>query len=308
MAPVKRSTPIVKKKPKIHLDEPKSGRILIPGPEDLNIPSDDFFEYFCLIYGTSGIGKTSLCSSAPGNLTCAFEPKRKNLSIRMLEFRSRTVPEMEQGASNPWKDFLQILEDAENDPTVTSITIDNIVRCYLCCENDFLLSENREFIPKDDFGYCRGQVNRAFGQVFNNLKSDSRLGCIFNCHSKETEVEFNSGTTDISYGPDVPAAVLTYMKTIMDFAFFYGWYNDKRAVHVRWPTIWTKCGTGFLTPNNVPLKAFEVPEVIPGITDPLIQFETLTKAFHNELYDCTIPLEDQQGSTPSKKKPLRRSV
>lgn len=307
MPPVKRSTPSKKPKPKLHLD-PTSSRLVIPGPEELNEPSDDFFEYFCLIYGTSGIGKTSLCASAPGTLTCAFEPKRRNLKIRMLEFRSRTIPEMEQGAINPWKQFLEVLEDAENDDSVKAICVDNIVRAYQACEADFLLSENREFIPKDDFGYCRGQVNRSFGTVFNNLKSDSRLGCIFNCHSKEAEVEFNSGTTDISYGPDAPAAILSYMKAIMDFAFFYGWYNDKRALHVRWPTIWTKCGAGFLTPNNTPLKAFEIPEVIPGVTDPSVQFETVTKAFHNELYDCTISMDEQSGSTQEKKKPLKRKV
>lgn len=304
MAPVKRSTPI-KKKPKIHLDSPKSGRILIPGPEDLNIPSDDFFEYYCLIYGTSSIGKSMLCADAPGSLTCAFEPKRKNLKIRMVEFRSRTVPEMEQGASNPWKDFLMVLEDAEKEDTVKSIVVDNIVKCYMACENDFLLSENIEVIPKNDYGYCRGQVNKNFGEVFNNLKSDSRLGCIFNCHSKANDdVEFNSGTTDLAYGPDCSAAILKYMKEIMDFAFFYGWYNDKRAMHVRWPTIWTKCGTGFLTPNGAPLKAFEIPTL--DVDQPGVLFDTVTRAFHNELYDCTIPLEEQTGSTQTKKKPLSK--
>jgi hypothetical protein len=83
-----------KAKPKVQ----ESSRSRIPSVTDLNVPSDNFLDYCTLIYGTKGIGKTTLCASlSPKTLVLMLEPKRMNLEIRARFFRPVSVPEIESG-------------------------------------------------------------------------------------------------------------------------------------------------------------------------------------------------------------------
>ena len=274
----------------------------LPGPDDINTPSEDFWEYFTVIYGAAGVGKTSFCASIPNCVVFQFEPKRRNLPIRMVEFRPRTVAELEKGEENPWKKLIKLLAKAEEDKSIDVICIDNIAECYRCCEMDYLLEEGMSSIPRNDFGYCRGQVTQRFEQLFNNFKFDSRLGCIFTCHLKEQESELNTGTTDNIYGPNVSKAVFDYLKKAMDFAFYYGPYNDIKAMHVRWNGIWTKCGLSnvFLTPKGKPISAFEIPSVDEDSWRD--GWNVFLQGWNNELQDCTEPEEEEEESAPKKRK------
>jgi len=292
---------IIKKKSrpsKVQSDDPYD--VSIPGPGQVNKPSDDFFEYYTLLYGTSGIGKSSLFSTHPNTFTCMFEPKRRNLSIRMAEFRPRLVAELEQGATNPWVLFQKTIERAEQDDTVSLIVVDNVVECYKCCEAHVLLQEGIEMMPEKDYGRTRGMVNREFESFFNNLKYDSRMGFVFTAHSKEREGEIDSGTTDDIYGPACTGALFDWMKKAMDNAFFYGYHHGKRTVHIRWPGIWTKCGVAgrFLDPQGEPLKAFDIPDV----EEEPDSYQMIIKAFNNELQDSDwIPDEDKPKKKLKKK-------
>lgn len=270
----KKSVKVVKRPPR------KSS--IIPGPDDYNVPSDDFFDYYTVIHGTAGIGKSSLLASIPGCVIAQFEPARRNIKSRMVEFRPRTPIELQQGAENPYTKLLQFLEEAEKDNSVKVIGIDNVAECYKCVEYQYLFENELDEIPKNDFGACRGQVNRMFENIFNNLKYDSRLGVIFTCHTKEREGEFNTGTTDNVYSPAVTAAVFDYLKKAMDFAFYYGYHDSKRAIHCRWDCIWTKCGVDgrFMTPSGKPLQAFAIP-------DPAKGYDTILKAWNNKLKGIT---------------------
>lgn len=301
MATVKK---VVKKKSRVKrkvVDDPYD--IEIPGVGELNEPSDDFFEYYLLLYGSSGIGKSSLFSTNPNTITAQFEPKRRNLKIRMNEFRPRKVHELEAGEVDPWRLFKAFIEKCESDKTVDNIVVDNVVECYRCCENHILLTEELEEVPTKDFGYIRGKINREFELLFNNLKFDSRMGVIFTCHAKEREGEIDSGTTDTIYGPSCSAAVFEWMKKAMDFAFYYGPHNGKRTIHCRWDTIWTKCSVQdkFLDPDGVPLKAFDIPD---QSTEP-DSASIVLKAFNNEIRDS-----DWEPDRPKRKKKtkFKRSV
>lgn len=251
----------------------------IPGPEEYNEPSDDFFDYYTLLHGTAGVGKSSLMASIPGSVIFQFEPARRNIRARQIDFKISSVPEMEQGQENPWKKFTTLLEQAESDKSIKVIGIDNISECYKACENNWCLENQMEHVPKKDFGASRGEINKEFERVLNNLKFNSRLGVIFTAHTKEREGELNTGTTENIYSPSGPSAVFEWLKKAMDFAFFIGYHNTKRAVHCRWDTIWTKCGVRdrFCNVKGKQLNAFYLPE------DPTKGYEMVIKAWENQI-------------------------
>ena len=251
----------------------------IPGPEEFTQPSDDFFDYYTLFHGTAGVGKSSLIASIPGSLIFQFEPARRNIKARQIDFRISTVPDMERCAENAWKKFIALLEQAESDKSIKVIGIDNINECYKACERNWCLVNNMEFVPKKDYGASRNEINSEFTSVFNNLKFDSRLGVIFTAHTKEREGELNTGTTDNVYSPACNTSVFDWLKVAMDFAFFIGHHNKSRAVHCRWDTIWTKCGlpNRFCNLKGVPLNGFSLPN------DPTKGYETLIRAWDNKI-------------------------
>jgi hypothetical protein len=251
----------------------------IPGPDEFNEPSNNFFDYYTLIHGTAGVGKSSLVASIPGSVIFQFEPARRNIKARQIDFKVSTVAEMERGSENGWKKFTTLLEQVEDDDTVKVIGIDNINEAYKACENDYLLQNGMESVPKKDYGASRGEINREFERVLNNLKFNSRLGVIFTSHTKEREGELNTGTTESMYSPACTAAVFEYLKKAMDFAFFLGYHNKTRAIHCRWDTIWTKCGVRnrFCNLKGQPLNAFSLPD------DPSKGYETLARAWENKI-------------------------
>ncbi|MFN7610147.1 MAG: AAA family ATPase, partial [bacterium] len=150
----------------------------IPGPDEFNEPSNNFFDYYTLIHGTAGVGKSSLIASIPGSVIFQFEPARRNIKARQIDFKVSTVAEMERGSVNGWKKFTTLLEQVEDDATVKVIGIDNINEAYKACENDYLLQNGMESVPKKDYGASRGEINREYERVLNNLKFNSRLGVI----------------------------------------------------------------------------------------------------------------------------------
>jgi hypothetical protein len=251
----------------------------LPGPEDLVQPSSNFFDYYTVLHGTAGVGKSSLMASIPGSMIFQFEPARRNIVARQVNFRIATVPELERGVENAWVKFTTLLEKAESDSTIKVIGIDNISECYKACENNWLLENNMESVPSKDYGASRSQITREFERVLNSLKFNSRLGVIFTAHTKEREGELNTGTTETMYSPACPGAVFEWLKKAMDFAFFVGYHDNKRAVHCRWDTIWTKCGVRdrFCNTAGKPLNGFFLP------TDPTKGYETLVKAWDNKI-------------------------
>lgn len=251
----------------------------IPSPTEVVEPSDDFFDYYTLIHGTAGVGKSSLIASIPGSVIFQFEPNRRNIRARQVDFKISSVSEMERGEENPWEKFTYLLEQLEDDDSVKVLAIDNVNELYKCCENDYLLRNEMESVPRKDFGVSRGEINREFERVLNNLKFKSRLGVIFTSHTKEREGELNTGTTDSVYSPSCTTAVFEWLKKAMDFAFFLGYHNKKRAIHCRWDTIWTKCGlpNRFLNVKGQQLHAFYLPE------DPAKGYETLLQAWNNKI-------------------------
>jgi hypothetical protein len=251
----------------------------IPSPTDLVVPSNDFLDYYTIIHGTAGVGKTSLLASFPGSIIFQFEPQRRNIAARQVDFNVVPVAVMERGAENPWEKLLYLLDQAEEDPTIKVIVIDNVSECYKACEYDYLLKNDMESIPKKDFGVCRGQVNQEFERVFNTLKYKSKLGVVFTAHTKEREGELNTGTTESIYSPSCTSAVFEWLKKAMDFAFFLGYHNKRRAIHCRWDSIWTKCGIRdrFCNIKGQQLNGFFLPE------DPSKGYETMLKAWNNKI-------------------------
>ncbi len=113
-------------------------KILIPKPDDLNVPPTDFREYTTLIMGAKGVGKTTAASTFPGNLSFMWEPRRKNVSLRMIGAKEgilfRPAQEIMDGAEDPWQLFKEYHAAAHDDDTVRTVTWDSVDIAYAACQ------------------------------------------------------------------------------------------------------------------------------------------------------------------------------
>jgi hypothetical protein len=236
----------------------------LPGIDELNLPPENFLDYCSVIYGLKGVGKTSLIANmSPNSLVFMFEPRRRNLKIRMVQLDMKSVPQIEAGEEDPWKLFKELVEEAKQDPTISHIGIDTVDRCYKACMNS-VCSEMGIIHPGglNDFGNAWNAVKEEFRSYFDTLLASEELGVTFVSHCTEMPLEINTGETVVTYGPSCDNFAKEYLKQACDFAFFYGKHYSRRALHVRWtPDIWTACGVDdvFLTPSGEKIAAFEIP-------------------------------------------------
>jgi|LakMenE01Jun11ns_1017448.scaffolds.fasta_scaffold9954872_7 hypothetical protein len=273
----------------------------IPGPNDLNVPPSDLLEYTICLYGTKGIGKTTLASSIPNSIVAMFEPLRKNLPIRQLPFRCYDVTQIrDEGKPDAWLQFKSFIDKCENDNTVQCIIGDTVDRIYDACLTHHCVIEGvRHPGGLNDFGKLWAVIKDDFEKTLNSIR-DMGKGLILISHTKESDIEVVTGGKAVQYGPSCSGAALKYLKAACDYAFFYGYTaSQERCLHLRgYENIWTACGVPnhFISPSGKSLELVEIPEgEIKGWT-------LLQKAFNNELYD-----HGEEQPTVEKKTTRKRS-
>ena len=215
-----------------------------PAQGVLNTPPEGFLEYVSVVYGLKGIGKTTLCASmSPNTLVLMLEPRRRNLAIRMHQMNVLTVPELEAGGLDCWKEFKAICDEANSDPSVDTLVIDTIDQLYDCCLYSVCAAEGVEHPGNlNDYGAMWGAVKSEFNSTLQALLRTD-MGVIFTSHSKELDIEINTGNSERTYGPSCSGAAEKFLKQAADFAFFYGMHGTHRAIHFRYDSsIWTACG------------------------------------------------------------------
>jgi hypothetical protein len=268
----------------------------IPKPDQLNVPPDNFLEYTTLVYGTKGIGKTTLASTFPDSVVIMTEPLRKNLAIRQVSLHVNTVPQIMEKAEDSWEVFKEIILEAHEDPTVSLLAIDTIDRMYEACLNHHCV-QAKVLHPGglNDYGQLWSLIKDDFETTLNTIRIMG-MGLLLLSHAKETEIELVTGGKTTMYGPSCSAAATRYIKGACDYAFFLGYHGKKRALHLRGDeNIWTACGPAnrFVSPQGNPIELLEMP------TDISKGFQTLQDGFNNQLFDL-------YEEVATKAKPTRR--
>lgn len=263
---------------------PTENKFRLPGPDELNEPPGLLTDYTICLYGTKGIGKSTMAAGCPGNLTFMTEPLRKNLRIRQQPLKVESVERIKEDSDrDAWRIFKEhYIPQIYQDDSVKMVTIDTVDRIYDACLNHHCYNANVVHPGMiEDFGATWGIIREDFEQTLTGIREAGK-GLILISHAKETEVELNTGLKQVQYAPSCSPAAGRYLKAACDFAFFYGYHGADRCIHIRnFESVWTGCGTNehFLDAKTLkPLELVHVPSEDEA-------WNTLQAAFDNQLTD-----------------------
>lgn len=250
-APIKK----IKKKPPT---KRTASPIVLPGINDFSIPPENFLDYTTLIYGKKGIGKTTATSTYPNYVNCCFEPGRKNISIRKLDFELKTANEIMEAANSgnfshpseydPWIKLQEVGYLAISDSTVNGLAIDTVDLAYSACQESVCAAKG----VTSPFEKVQGQnlwddLRMTFTGLFHALRSEN-VGTLFISHAKEREAELMEGVEGVTMvGPSCSPACAKIMKQLCDYWFYYGYNEGKRCLWLDDPdmSVDVACGRGF---------------------------------------------------------------
>lgn len=272
---------------------PANDKFKIPGPDEYNQPSDNLLDYTICIYGTKGIGKTTLCSTIPGSLVFMTEPLRKNLVIRQQTLPVFSSPVIQEDAEkDAWGNLKQYyLPQVFEDDATQVVVFDTVDRLYESCVYHHSAAEGLDDPGEvNDYGLLWRRIKADFEETLTNIREHDK-GLVFVSHAKESSHELSTGAKRKEYGPSTSAACMAYIKAACDFAFFYGYHGKQRCLHLRgFEGIWTSVGVEntYYSPNGNPIELFEV-------EDPTQGFKLLEDGFANKLYS----LDEEPQTTVS---------
>jgi hypothetical protein len=269
-------------------------------PQKANVPPNDLWEYCLFLYGVKGIGKSSVTAECPNSLSLMAEPGRRNLKIKQ-------VPQQGEKPLD-WtrvKGYLDLCLVEGIRPI-----FDTVDKIYQLCVDHVAKSKGYES-PYDakDHGATWNAVAIEFQSTINKLiLRGTRPIFISHCRLRPLQLdplkkpgwskEKNAQREGLLYEgddsvqPTCAPACFEYLKAIADFAFYYGYVEQERAIYVRGSSlIWAACGTSdnFLHPKTKePLMA------IPMGKSPKEAYKNLTNAFHNKVDGWIVPDTEEE--------------
>lgn len=283
MAKVTKVRPPASRKKK-SLSSPEKGRSL---PTEANVPITELTESITMIYGSKGVGKTSLASQFPDALAFMFERGRRNLPIVQL-------PQKGEPKLN-WESFIEYVELFLESDDFQTCVIDTIDGAYLACFDHVC----QEYGVKDPSDYAQGyklwdEITTTFGALFSLLQESDKC-VVFLSHDKtrplvtkkkglrRDDLEDEAVTTFERLEPTCKPAAFRLVQEICDYVFYYGYRDGYRAMTVRSPhnLHWVSCGVPdrFLDPDGNPIETFRVGN------SPQQAYQDLLDAFENKKYD-----------------------
>lgn len=254
----------------------QSQGIVLPGPDELNIPPDSLGQYAICLYGRKGIGKTSLAGAFPGAIIGQLEAGRKNLRVRQYTL------------AKGWEETLEFIAACLADDTVQTIVLDTIDKAYeQClayeCYNRGIKDPN----DANDYGATWRAIKDAFNQVLNTVREADKALLVLS-HEQARKVKVRYGDEFDEIEPSCSKGARQWIEEACDIVAYYHYHEKKRAISIR-PIedanmeAFCSCGPSdhFLDPAGVPVSMFHVANDLG--TNAYRDFE---KAFHNKLWDA----------------------
>lgn len=261
-----------------------------------NEPPDDFFSYVTLIYGESGVGKTTLLSKFPDSYTLMLEPKRRGLRMRMHEVPYVPMAKMKKlKGPTPWEEISAFIDHCVKDRSINTVCIDNVDRAYELCMNHVCFERGYTHPNQaKDYGQTWDAIRELFAEAFDKVIYSDK-GLVFSSKYKYKEVEQRDGDNYERLQPSCANGCLKYLMDCTDYGIWYGYERKQRAFILRSVNdVWTKCAPEghFLDPQGEPISVLAAGET------PDEAFQTLIDGFENKRTDLIRDL----GAVPKKKK------
>jgi len=272
--------------------KPKSGEAPIDYKDEgeYNEPPTEFLDYCVLIFGEKGVGKTTLASTIPGSYVNQYEVGRRNLRIRQSNVATLTAKKMaaEQTKAKragktyhtPWEVMQAYHTKQMEDPTVRCIIEDTIDAAWFNCMHHICFHKGiSDPGEPNDYGQTWRELKSAFLEEYQRIIA-SEKGLWFLSHANFKEVELRGDDTYEVLVPTVQKGGFEIVKQVCDFAFYYGYNDQKRCVTVRdTGDIWAACGTNehFCDTQGSPLQRIFMGD------NPDTSYEVLQRAFNNEV-------------------------
>lgn len=281
--------------------------VVIPGPNDLNEPPDDFHKYVTCIFGEKGVGKSSLVAQFPKYVVLQAEPRRRNLRIRQYPLTVMTLQDIKKASRGkdsyvtPWMVFQEFMEKSLKDRTVEGVAIDTIDQVFgaALAHHCWMLGIQN---PNDmnDYGATWNLIKDDFTSTLNRFTAHTpEKGLVVTSHATFKEVQSRDGSA--SYDLLVPTCAkgaFDWIKQACDFAFYYGFYQKQRALYLRGSDlIWASCGNDehFNDAQGDPL------EVLSMGDSPSTAYANLLAGFENRGVDFVKQLSEKKTSTKKRK-------
>lgn len=263
-------------------------------PTSYNEPTDDFREYWQLIFGRKNVGKTSLAASYPDSLTFQMERGRKNLSIRMVPKKEEKPLDYKR-----LKEYLELFCEADKDEYRIAV-FDTIDAMYEICYN--YVMKNYGVVKPADTGDGPGvwnEIKETFDSLIAMVQDAGKVG-VFISHEKAKDHKNADGTVLERIEPSCTGQAISAVQRYCDYVFHYDFCVNDRVITVRSTTnnVWTSCGRNetFLDPDGTEVNRLLIPS-----DDPTAGYDILERGFQNKLRDYDYVAPKVKPTTPAKK-------
>lgn len=232
-------------------------------PDIKSSPSIDPHKMTYLIYGVSGIGKTTFCSKLPNALILDTEEGTRLQNVYKVD-----VPD--------WETFLKVVDEiCTKKHAFKSIVIDTIGRLVSACTK-FCCTKFGVDHPSDvAFGKAYDVIKKQFDAPINKLQH-SGLGLWFVGHSIVKPIKVAIGDDYDYIEPEIPGFAKRIVLSLCDYCFYATNETQKTIVdgkerHISVRVLKTKPTKTLLAkdrtvnsplPETLPLDTKEVLDVI----------------------------------------------
>ena len=189
-------------------------------PTKKTIPKEKLSDYSILLYGTPGIGKTTLCSEFPDALFLTTETGSKSLSIYDRPIKK-------------WSNFVSAIKLLKEDKQFKNIILDRVDKLYdMCfkymCDTVLMIDHPQD---EKDYGKSWGEINKEYYKWIDKLLALDK-GVVMVSHQQEKEIktlsglEFNKLTPLVRKGPE-------YIHGQVDCIFYYTMKGNRRYLFLQ---------------------------------------------------------------------------
>jgi len=269
-------------------------------PDEIDEQIYNIDDYGILIYGQTGIGKSSLPSHAEKPFYFRFEQSSRSLKVRKSPVLTK------------WETALLYVEAAErNLKDFKTMVIDTGSPAYdrcleAVCERLGISHPGKQ----KDYGASWKEVQKEFQMFFNRLAS-LNVGIWVLAHDTIDQQETRSGDTYSIIKPNFSGKTEEFFKNTMDIIGYYFYVKSERFLLIRGNEhIMAKCNLedNFLTTSGERITA------IPMGNSSKEAYENFMKAYNNQQIEAYsdifvkggLVIEKKSPSKPVKKQPIKK--